>query len=224
MGPRFRSRLGGSPKATDSPARSRRSATTASRIASTVARRRPTLRAERKPGATVRHDAPRRELVEAVGQRGQQHRMANDRARGRRVEADPARPLGGQREDQVGVAPAVGMVVDAHSIEAGVLAARDELRNLRDARARQEPGCRPAPPALLGADPVPQLQRDRPSDRPSRRRHRTRRLRARRRGERRLGSRSAIRGTPVSARAWSTSFARISSARRTPAGPPAARP
>lgn len=37
-------------------------------------------------------------------------------------------------------------------------------------------------------------------------------------------SRSTTRGTPVSASAWSTSFARISSARRTPADPPTARP
>ncbi len=53
-------------------------------------------------------DPAGRELVQAVCQRRQEHRMADDGARRRRVQADPPRPLGGQRQDQVGVAARCG--------------------------------------------------------------------------------------------------------------------
>ena len=69
----------------------------------------------------------RRELVEAVGQGRQENRVTDGRARGRRVETDAARTLGGQRQDDIGVARAVRMVVDADAVEAGVLAPRDEI-------------------------------------------------------------------------------------------------
>ncbi len=176
---------------------------------------------------------PRRELVQAVRQGGQQDRMANDRARGRRVEPDPPRPLRSQREDQVRVPPAVGMVVDADSVEARVLAPRDDVRHLGDGPSDgnpdvylhgPRPGVPPDPASVKRREPSPPTP-GAPAPSSAGRQHRQDRQ-AQDASARRttVRSRSPTRGTPVSASAWSTSFARISSARRTPADPPTASP
>src|SRR3990172_851205 len=90
-------------------------------------------RGEARPGLP---DAPHRQearrygqadpsggdLLEAVGERGQYQGMADDGARGRGVEAKTPGALGGQRQRDVYVAPAPRVIVDADSVEAGVLA------------------------------------------------------------------------------------------------------
>ena len=74
--------------------------------------------------------------------------MPDDRARGRGIEPDPARPLRGEREDQIRVAPAVGMVVDADAVEAGVLAARDDVRDRGDRPPDGNPEVAPSTVAI----------------------------------------------------------------------------
>ena len=123
--------------------------------------------------------------------------MADDGARRRGIQPDPPRPLGGQREDQIGVAPAVGMVVDAHAVEAGVLAARDDVGYLRNAAPDGNPDVDLHAPALLDASgPGGSAAIDRSRGR--RARVGDAQVASARRT--RLGSRSATRGTPVSAR------------------------
>ena len=58
--------------------------------------------------------------------------MAHGGARRRRIEPDPVRPLGGERQGEVDVPAHVGMIVNADPVEAGVLAARDEAGDLPD--------------------------------------------------------------------------------------------
>ena len=65
--------------------------------------------------------------------------MPNHRARGGREQAEAVGRLGRQRQCQVGVAAAGRMVVDADAVEAGVLAAGDERREVGQGPADRNP-------------------------------------------------------------------------------------
>ena len=128
--PRFLKRVGVGPNATSSPASSRRRSRIASRMTATGARCTPMLRVEMKPGATVRYVRPG-----AISSRLWPARRAPaDAGPGGSMWPEQAQATGRLRRErhrQVGIAAARRVVVDADSIEAGILAAGDERRPAR---------------------------------------------------------------------------------------------
>src|SRR5216684_3465080 len=84
------------------------------------------------------HGAARSDLIQAMGERGEDQRMPDDGARRGREQPQAARRLGRKRQRQVDVAAARGMVVDADAVEAGVLAAGDERGQLGQGPAHRD--------------------------------------------------------------------------------------
>src|SRR5216684_2611709 len=84
------------------------------------------------------HGAARTDLIQAMGERGEDQRMPDDGARRGREQPQAARRLGRERQRQVDVAAARGMVVDADAVEAGVLAAGDERGQLGQGPAHRD--------------------------------------------------------------------------------------
>ena len=98
-----------------------------------------------------------------MGERGQQQRVADHGARGGGEEADAVRRPRRKRQGQVGIPPAGGMVVDADAVEAGLLAAGDEGRELGQGAAHRHPEgdaetrCRPSPAMVRCALRLPSI-------------------------------------------------------------------
>ena len=138
-GLRFRSRVSVGPKPTASPASSRRTSRTASRMIVTVPRGFPMLRVEMNPGAMVsraRPGASSSRLCASEASSSGCRTIGLDVA-GKRRET-PGR-VGRQGQGHVRVAPARWVVVDADAVEAGRLAARDDVGQLGQRPANRHP-------------------------------------------------------------------------------------
>src|SRR5262249_33616777 len=75
--------------------------------------------------------APRCNLLQAMGKRSENERMANQRARGGGEETQALRRPARQRQRQVSVAAAGRMIMDTDAVEACLLAAGDERGEVR---------------------------------------------------------------------------------------------
>jgi short subunit dehydrogenase len=72
-------------------------------------------------------DTAGRDLLQRMGSRREEQRVAHNRARRGWIEPQAARSRGGQGERHEHVAASMRMIVHAHAVEAGVLAAGDEV-------------------------------------------------------------------------------------------------
>src|SRR5262249_56179950 len=82
--------------------------------------------------------APRCNLIQAVGKRSENKRMPNQRTRGRREQPQALRRPARQRQRQVSVPAARGMIMDTDTVEACLLAAHDEPGDVRQWSANRD--------------------------------------------------------------------------------------
>ena len=97
------------------------------------------LRVEMKPGATVRHMRPGAISSRLWASEASTSGWRTTRARGGREQPEAARRPCRQRQCQVSVPAAGRMVVDADAVEARVLAAGDERRDVGQGPADRNP-------------------------------------------------------------------------------------
>jgi hypothetical protein len=76
-----------------------------------------------------------------MGKRGENQRMSNRRTRGGREEPQTVGDLGSERQSQVSISAAGGMVVDADPVEAGVFAASNKGGDVAEWPANRHPDC-----------------------------------------------------------------------------------
>src|SRR5262249_14741514 len=82
--------------------------------------------------------APRCNLIERVGKRSENERMPNQRARGRRKQLQAVRRPARQRQRQVSVPAARGMIMDTDAVKTCRLAADDERDEVRQGSPNRE--------------------------------------------------------------------------------------